>query len=408
MNISKIKDVEDYIDNWISDLEGNKLNDKFVLLLIGNSGIGKFNCVKRKFIEKNYFPHIINVNNYKDKKILRGLMENIINSKQSIITGQNTKHAILIDDLDGISINDRGSINEIINMISHITKRAKKQNINPLPVACISNQSYLKKKKDLIKLCNVCNITIKPKIQENLNLWILKNNIDINPEVRDYIISESQDDVHRLDNILRFILLDNKNEISLDYIMNLLKNIRQKTITKHLYDSCKYLLTEKCSIQESHTLFSQERTLLPLMIHENFKKYISTKDNYTKMLVSQSLSKSMIIETLLYNKNEWGLQNIYSFRSCFLPSYLINEYENENNKKSTKIDYTMLLNKTSLRHTYIHKYREKLMIKPNINTYFNRKNIIEIINNFTLEKELEYKEKYGWTLKDIDDLKKIL
>jgi hypothetical protein len=361
--------------------------------------------VKKVLSERSYYTHIINTNNYKDKKILKALMENIINSKQGVITGHK-KHAILIDDLDGISINDRGSITEIIEVIKYITQRSKKQGIPPLPIVCISNHSYLKKKKDLIKLCNLCKIEVNigHKIREKITEWMLKNDLNISSLVIDKIVVESQNDFHRLNNILLYIEISNCKDINELFLSELLENIEQKTITKHLYDSCKYLLTDNISVHESLLLFKQERTLLPLMMHENFNNYIPADDKYTRMLILQSLSKSMIIETLLYNKNEWDLQNIYSFRSCFLPSYLIDKSK----KRNIKIDYTMLLNKTSLRHTYIHKYRQKLMVKPNVELYFDRKNMINILDEHSDDNLEEYQEKYGWDLKDIQALKKIL
>lgn len=402
---NQMQNVEKRINKWIVDLEGNKLVDKFALLLIGNSGIGKSILVKKVLSEHDYYPHIINTTNYKDKKILKSLMENIINSKQGVITG-NKKHAILIDDLDGISINDRGSITEIIEVIKCITQRAKKRGIPPLPIVCISNHSYLKKKKDLIRLCILCKIEVDicQKIREKITEWMLINKIILDKQVINIIVEESQNDFHRLNNILRYIEISNCKDITPVFLTELLENVEQKVITKHLYDSCKYLMTDNISVHESLLLFKQERTLLPLMIHENFNEFIDRNDKYTRMLILQSLSKSMIIETLLYNKNEWDLQNIYSFRSCFLPSYFINK----NKKHNIKIKYTMLLNKTSLRHTYIHKYRQKLMVKPNVELYFDRKNMIDIINNHSTDNDDEYLQKYGWKIKDIQDLKKIL
>jgi hypothetical protein len=404
--------VELKINSWIEDLQNNKLSNKYALLLIGETGYGKCASVKKVLEEKQYYPHVINTSNYCNKNILKDLMGNIINSKQGLLGNTLKKHAIIIDDLDGISINDRGSITEIIEIIKNITARAKQTGIPPLPVVCISNHSYLKKKKDLIKLCIVCDVKIdlvqhKLKIIDIINEWVIKNKITISIDVINYISSESQNDFNRLDNILRYIEISNHKTITRELVTLLLENIHEKTITKHLYDSCKYLLTEKVSIGESLFLFKQERTLLPLMIHENFNNYIDSNDKYTRMLILQSLSKAMIIETLLYNKNEWDLQNIYSFRSCFMPSYLINKNYKKKSKSSC-IMYTMLLNKTSLRHTYIHKYRQKIMIKPDINLYFDRNRVSKIIDNYTDDKSDEYLKNYGWTIKDIEDLKKIL
>jgi hypothetical protein len=48
------------------------------------------------------------------------------------------------------------------------------------------------------------------------------------------------------------------------------------------------------------------------------------------------------------------------------------------------------------------------MVKPNVELYFDRKNMIDIIDQYSDENSLEYSQKYGWDLKDIQTLKKIL
>lgn len=389
------------IQKWLSDLESGKLTDKFVFLLIGASGIGKSSLVKEVFSDTNYYLHTIKTEN--NKKVLKNLLSGITNSKQNILSKKYSGNAILIDDLDGISTNDRSSISEIIDTIKEITQRAKRTGVPPLPIICISTKNYLKKKKELMKLCIECNIDINldSKILEIINNWTIEYSIKLSKNTISLLIKYAQNDLHRLKNILRYLQINSCTEKK---VSDLIKALHQKTITNHLYDSCKILLTSSISIQEALTAFRQERTLLPLMMHENFSKFIPSKDLLTQKLILKSLSKSMMIETLLFNKNEWDLQNIYSFRSCFLPSHFIK------NKKFTKkqITYTMLLNKTSLHHTYIHKYRDKLMIKPDINLYFSRSKIKELIDNYTPECNERYLADYGWTLKDIQDLKKII
>ena len=76
-----------------------------------------------------------------------------------------------------------------------------------------------------------------------------------------------------------------------------------------------------------YKLYESEKVLLPLMIHENYKKRFQKNlyDNrYYKLLkISDSISGDNI-ETSIYTDQNWYLQNI-CFYTCVNPSYWINK-----------------------------------------------------------------------------------
>jgi hypothetical protein len=159
-------------------------------------------------------------------------------------------------------------------------------------------------------------------------------------------------------------------------------------------------MTEEVSIDQTLFLFKQERTLLPLLLHENIDNYIkkpSKDDNQTleqrRLDMYRCLSDAMIVENLLYNKNEWDLQDLYGFKSCYMVSHYMNQYRK---KGKPSIKYTFLLNRISLQHTYLHKYRDIILRTNDANMYFDRESTRFLIRNSD-----------KWSGKDLTDLLKI-
>ena len=140
-----------------------------------------------------------------------------------------------------------------------------------------------------------------------------------------------------------------------------------------------------------------EKTLLPMMIHQNYQV---TKDKKVILEIADIISYSNILETCLYQKNEWDLLSYYGFLSCYIPNKLL--------KPCMKKDiiYTKMLNKISLKHTYIHKTRDKTLKRPDyyFDTTLQRYNIQRLYQL----KDVEETKKYNLTLKELNDIIKYL
>lgn len=395
--------MDDELKLWLKQLENKTIkDDKYSVLILGKSGSGRTTLVTKFFNKHDYYLHVINTSNCNNKKYLSEVMNKIIAHRHSFFFDSKKKHALLIDELDGISITEKGSINEIIDIIKTVNKQAKINNDYPIPIVCISNESYLKKKNDLEKICRV----IKMQEPDYLLLssiivdWAKKNEIKLSKSVLDLIIKECNKDIYRLENILIYILLKDINKLTLKNVSEIFKDFYNYQPSNHLYQSTEKLMTEHVSIDHTLFLFKQERTLLPLLLHENVDNYIkkpSKDDNQTleqrRLDIYRSLSDAMIVENLLYNKNEWELQDLYGFKSCYMVSYYMNKYRKKN--KPT-IKYTFLLNRISLQHTYMHKYKDIILKSGDENLYFDRDSTRFLIRNSDL-----------WSGKDLLDLIKI-
>jgi Cdc6-like AAA superfamily ATPase len=151
-----INKMKEQLQRWLEQLETKTIkDDKYSILILGKSGSGRTTMVKDFFKDNEYYLHEINSNNCQQKKYLTEVMNKIIEHRHSFFFDSNKKHALLIDELDGISMTEKGSLNEIIDIIKKVNKDAKMGIKYPIPIICIGNENYLKKKNDLEKICKV-------------------------------------------------------------------------------------------------------------------------------------------------------------------------------------------------------------------------------------------------------------
>ncbi len=393
----------DELSAWLKQLENKTIrDDKYSVLLLGKSGSGRTTLVNNFFKKQDYYLHIINTNNCHNRKYLTEVMNKIITHRHTFFFDSQKKHALLIDELDGISVTEKGSLSDIIEIIKTVNKQAKIDDKYPIPIVCVSDESYLKKKNDLEKICKIIKLpppdnTLLASIVVN---WATQNEIKFSQSVLDIIIKESNKDIYRLNNILTYILLKDIKKLTQKTIVDIFKDFYNYQPSNHLYHSTERLMTENVSIDQTLFLFKQERTLLPLLLHENIDNYIKKPGKGEDKSLEQRrlelyryLSDSMIIENLLYNKNEWDLQDLYGFKSCYMVSQLMNKYRK---KGRPTIKYTFLLNRISLQHTYMHKYQDIILKTEDPNLYFDRESTRMLIRNSD-----------RWSGKDLSDLLKI-
>jgi replication factor C subunit 1 len=349
-----------YIINWL-----NNLNDNYSIIISGNQGIGKTLIIKLILEKLNYLVHIINPNDIKDHRFYHDISEyyDYQNSIFFKLNPNNKKIALVFDEIENITLTSEKKY------IMDIFKDNNK--MKSFPLIFISNNQHSKLLNDLRKNCNEI-IFNQPSINDmnNIIIKILKSeNIKYN-NIDSFIslIHFSQFDIRRLINLLQELSFHIKNNfIDDELILEFINKSRLKNTDIGLFDSTLNILNNPLDFDTVINLYESEKVLLPLMIHENYIKKIN-KNNSNNVLdicssISDSISKGDNIETTIYTDQNWFLQNIHGFFTCYNISHLINKLENNN--KINKIDFSLDLNKTSLKN----------INKKNIN------NLSKIINN---------------------------
>lgn len=362
-NLIGIQDYKKNMDKWI------KHRPTISTLITGPSGSGKTTFVLEYLKKHNYNVHLYNSSNFQKQKKIHDILYQIFqnNNIQQFFV-KNFKTAIVVDELEGIGINDKGCIGEIIEFLKVLEKYKQNKQKNKISsnyfnldvlFICIGQNSYIKKLKDLEKICH--HIHFETPSIKNIEKIINKYVPDLNKEDKKEIIKWSEGDYRKLKQL---ITGENWKQLKIKYY-NL------NTITSNL-------LYEKESIDALIRHYNNEKILLPLMMHQNYKEAIfkSTNQNIALHLhkLSEIISHSDTIGSYIFYQNEWDIGTYYAISSCYNVSNYIQNMEKEKKPVPDEIVFTKLLNRTSLKCTYKHTYNKKV---ANYNNYFVDKDIVK-------------------------------
>jgi predicted AAA+ superfamily ATPase len=377
--------INQFID-WLQNIKTNKNQS---IIISGNQGIGKTLSIKLVLEEFGYLVRIINPNEIKDHRIYDDFNDyhNFFNSIYSKLTLNNNKIALIFDETENISLTSEKKY------IMDIYKENNK--IKSFPLIFISNNQHSKLLYDLKKGCNEI-IFVNPTNSELKTLILSIYNseniiIDNDDSIIDNIILFSQYDIRRLINLLQELSYHiNNNILTKDNVTEFIFKSREKNIDIGLFDATEKILNNYLDYDTIIKLYETEKVLLPLMIHENYKKKILTNSKlpFDEVLnimlkVSDSISKGDNIETSIYTDQNWYLQNIHGFYTCINTSYWINK---SNYLMSNNIKFSSDLNKTSLKNI-----NKKNIV--NLQKIINNKSNQEIIMLNKISNELLKKNK---------------
>jgi len=372
INKYKPTNVEEIIGNsnninFITDWLHNIINNNHGIIISGSHGIGKSVSIELILKKLNYIVRIINPMDIKEHRDSNDFDDyyNFNNSVYSKINlNNNKKVAIIIDNIENITLVSEKKF------IMDIYKQNNK--FKSFPLIFISNNQHSKLLTELKKGCTEVPFTI-PDIQDikKLILRICKNeNITFSSsKILDNIITYSQYDIRRLINLLQELSYHNiGGKIKIKQITEFISKSKEKNINIGLFDSTNKILNNNLDYDTTLKYYESEKVLLPLMIHENYiKKLLYKSDNLWNNIIkiSDSLVQGDNIETSIYTDQNWYLQNIHGFFTCYNTSYWVNKNLTNYDLDNDKIKFSLDLNKTSLKN-------------------INRKNILnlsKIINN---------------------------
>lgn len=346
----------------ITDKEVEYSKTKGNLLISGTHGCGKSTIISLILKEYNY--EVINLNTLDLKtKIDIDLM-----SKFEMNYRDNDKKPILlIDELESIiTLNEKNGVFNII----------KENNFKRwIPTIIITNNQHNKQLTEAKKFSN--EVKIYSPYQNEILKWISnickKENININNTVLNKFIEYCQNDMRKILIQLDELKINFGSKIITLEILNSFINImKEKDLDFDLYKATSKLITNYKGINSCLELYETEKVLLPVMIFENYHKFIK-KEAYP--LILNNLSIGDILENYIYGEQNWDLLELHGIISCCIPSFLIKKYSN--GIKTCKLDFAVDFNRTSVK-----KMNKKNIIKTNNNL---NKNQYRNIRNKSIE-----------------------
>jgi replication factor C subunit 1 len=353
----------------MSDTEIEYSKRKGNLLITGPHGSGKSTIINIILREGKY--DIVNLNML-DPKIK---VDVDLISKLASRSENNKKIVLLIDELESvITLNDKNAVFEII----------KDNNFNRwMPIIIITNNQHNKQLNETKKYSN--EVKIYCPFQNEIIKWIqniCKNEkITLEYDLIPKFIEYCQNDMRKMLIQLDELKVNYQNsKITMSTLENFMDIMKKKDQDFDLYKSTEEMLIDYRDIDTCLELYDTEKVLMPLMIHENYHKFIK-KEEYGRVL--DNLSKGDILENYIYGEQNWDLLEIHGLISCVIPSYYINKYSNG---KKTVFSQKMVNGKLSkesdlvfaadLNRTSVKKMNKKNINKTNETiTKNSRKNI---------------------------------
>ena len=362
-SIGNISESEGHIHN---NIQGRLLYSS--LTLIGNHGSGKTCLIITILKSMGYEIENICMSSIKSGKNITNKINNIMkgtNIFNSLNNRNIIKKAIVID--------------EIETMTSHVEKKFIEDILKfnndkwYFPVIFISNLKHSPLMTLLKK--NTLNVRINQPTGENIDKLFKKiligegikfQSIKAINKIREHI----QFDYRRLLYVL--------HDLHENYLKNILteKDIDEYCDTSktkdtyiEIHKSSAELILKYKNMGDCFRLYSGEKVIIPLMIHQNYPKCITDYQNDVKdetlllAEISNLFSVGDIIENYIYSEQIWNLQDVHGYYTCIAPAYKLSNINIRTNPENLKkkLDFPYDLNKTSIR-----KINKKNIINANM------------------------------------------
>lgn len=348
------------------------------MMLTGNHGIGKTCTIEAVLKSLDYeirtvdFSQLDNLKNPTD--YAHKLLKNT--SIYELLVGErDSKYAIVVDNLESVkSLNEKKFIEALLS--ENIEKWSK-------PIIFISDNKHNKFINSVKK--KVYKIEFSDPSDQDFMELLIKictiNDMHMKSEkIAKKIIENSQKDYRKLMSLLEDLYTTKENDtIDMNDLKECLNFVQMKNNNWDIYSTVAAIFqNKKYHVRDILSLYETQRTLMPLMVQENYIKHANRyyegknskkKDNKSKydsddeeddeimmdkldMLykISDSVVKADIIENHIYENQMWSLQDAQGFFSCVNPNRIITD-NIKAPKTSNKKLYTFPvdLNKVSIR-----------------------------------------------------------
>ena len=376
INLNQMLNREKYVQlckDSLKNFENNKDKNNIVkaIYLYGETGIGKTTFINNILSDLDYDIIRYDAADNRNSSIISNITEQIMcdSNVLSLFNKKRQKIIIVMDEIDGMNIGDKGGINSLIKLMR--PKKTKKQKLEKtlnVPIICIGKISVDKKIKELMKVC--INIELNtPSISETQQLVT-----NLMPDIPNYTIDQLSTyingDLRRLAN-LQYLFSKNQTffeESKIDHFLSYLSyntHLDTKRTLNHLFEN-KYHFKDHNKI-----LYETDRTCIGLLWHENVIDNIQKLDLniaipfYIKQL--DNICYADYIDRVTFQHQIWLFNEMSSLLKTLYNNKLFHEFMTENCIKYKKfnIRFTKVLTKYSTEYNnslFIQKMCQKLSI----------------------------------------------
>jgi replication factor C subunit 1 len=423
------KNLDDYfiypqikteIVNWITNFKNQKPNAKNCLFLLGPPGTGKTTIASIILESFGYDVIEFNASDIRTPKLVKLKIEDTLGKKNvlNLMCKKETDIGIIMDEIDGMTTGERGGLSELMKIIHPKKNEPQKPYLTKTPFICISNTidkklSELKSKSVFIKFSGVHKMNLIKCAQRITE----SENIPYNQEYIDIIAKHSQSDYRRFIILMEYIFTC-KSELSVEKIDKMLSHFDKKNIDMTYYEATEKMMN-KYEPHEIQTYYNQNKSFIPMIFYENFPTYINANSNESPekkkeaiLKIYKNYSDSDLIDYELFINQKWELNELNCFYKCMEPSYIINSMNKKQYNNMNSMNFSTLLNKTSLEYSNVKHdniLKTKLFNLSNSNTMYH---FCLLFYNYLKTEDfasiMKLKDTYKLTMEDIDRIPKYL
>ena len=366
-------DLSKMLKDALIQFDYNKTEDNTNkgIYVYGSTGIGKTIFVSNILKELNYDVIKYDASDNRSSTIIENITQQNMGDTNilSLFTKKKQKIAILMDEIDGMIVGDKGGINTLIKLIR--PKKTKKQKLEKKPnnpIICIGKNQGDKKITELMKVTT--NIELNTPTETQISIIIHKIMPLLNYSSHKKIYDLVKGNLRKLTNIYELYKSNIHlfKEDNIDDILSLLKfnsHIDAKKTTSKL-------LSEKmCFEQHNDVLYDTDRTSIGLLWHENIIDCIDKMDKnvtipfYIEQL--ENMCYADYIDRVTFQNQIWQFNEMSSLIKSFYNNKKFHDFFNDKPRhfETTNIRFTKVLTKYSTEYNnllFIQKMCQKMGI----------------------------------------------
>ncbi|KAF5926952.1 hypothetical protein HPG69_001584 [Diceros bicornis minor] len=297
-------------------------------LLSGPPGVGKTTTASLVCQELGYSYVELNASDTRSKNSLKEIVAESLNNtsikgfySSGAAHSVSTKHALLMDEVDGMAGNeDRGGIQELIGLIKH-TK---------IPIICMCNDRNHPKIRSLIHYCFDLRFQ-RPRVEQIKGAMMsiaFKEGLKIPPPAMNEIILGANQDIRQVLHNLSMWCARSK---ALTYDQAKADSHRAKKDIKLVFAAGEE--TAHMSLVDKSDLFFHDYSIAPLFVQENYihVKPVAAGGDTKKhlMLLSRaadSICDGDLVDRQIRSKQNWSLLPTQAIYASVLPGELMRGY----------------------------------------------------------------------------------
>jgi DNA polymerase III delta prime subunit len=200
--------IKNDIIEWLKKYRDKDPNIKRAIILAGDPGTGKTTCARLITEGCGFVVHEFNASDQRSKKSLQATMLELVQStdvleffkvSSSTVKKKPKRHAIVMEEIDGMASGDYGGIAELTNIVSS-KKKSKQTQKWWAPIICTTNLDKISKLKKLIKHCHV--FTFDNPTNEDMSSLLLRvmksENFSLSSNSQTKLVDHAQQDYRRM------------------------------------------------------------------------------------------------------------------------------------------------------------------------------------------------------------------